>query len=277
MATFPETHRRFLDRAVAKLQEDARLVGVAMAGSYVSGQLDEWSDLDIVIIARDDANEQVLRDRTVIAEQLGDVVAAFTGEHVGEHRLLICLYDEPPLLHVDLKFLTLDGLRTKRIEDPIVLWERDGRVAQTIRETPATYPPIDYQWMEDRFWIWMHYSAVKLGRGEWFELIEGLSFLRFTVLAPMAKQLAGHEPRGVRWLERQIPQQLAALCETIARRHDPREIARALDATIAMYITLRNAALAQGAKLKINARAEELCRQFLRDVVERVASGGDSR
>ena len=43
-------------------------------------------------------------ERRTIAESCGGLLAAFTGEHVGEPRLLICLYG-PPLAHVNLKFV----------------------------------------------------------------------------------------------------------------------------------------------------------------------------
>lgn len=49
-----------------------------------------------------------------LAGTLGHLLHAFTGEHVGEPRLLICLYG-PELLHVDLKFVTLEML-TQRVE-----------------------------------------------------------------------------------------------------------------------------------------------------------------
>jgi len=52
------------------------------------------------------------------------LLAAFPGDHVGEPRLLICLYG-PPLLHVDLKFMSTDEF-LHRVEDPMVLWDRAG-------------------------------------------------------------------------------------------------------------------------------------------------------
>ncbi|NRS94850.1 hypothetical protein DFH40_002566 [Clostridium beijerinckii] len=47
-----------------------------------------------------------MNERIKIAESLGTLLSAFTGEHVGEPRLLICLC-EPELLHVDLKFVSI--------------------------------------------------------------------------------------------------------------------------------------------------------------------------
>jgi predicted nucleotidyltransferase len=259
----PQLHQQFIDRAVPILSADQRLIGVAAAGSYAAGDMDEWSDIDLVIVATDDDYSQVMDHRKTIAGKLGDLVAAFTGEHVGEPRLLICLYDQP-VLHVDLKFTTIEALRDRRVDDPVVLWERDGRVADALRASRGAYPPLDFQWVEDRFWIWIHYLAIKLGRGELFEAIDGLSFIRITVLSPMAKQLAGHDPRGVRRVEHLIPTHLPSLCSTIATRHDRREVARAAEAMIDFYLQLRKAA---GSRLVPNQYAEVIAREFLRKTI----------
>ncbi|MER7057532.1 MULTISPECIES: hypothetical protein [unclassified Streptomyces] len=49
----------------------------------------------------------------------------------------------------------------------------------------------DLQWIEDRFWIWVHYGATKLGRGELFEVNGFLAAAgRRTVRAERAGQLA---------------------------------------------------------------------------------------
>ena len=64
----------------------------------------------------------MLAEARQFAQRLGPLLASFTGEHVGEPLLLICLYG-PPLIHVDLKFVALHDLE-HRVEDGIVVWER---------------------------------------------------------------------------------------------------------------------------------------------------------
>lgn len=118
------------------------------------------------------------------AARLGPLLAAFTGEHVGEPRLLICLYG-PPRVHVDLKFVALDAL-AERIEDPVLLWDRSGDVRRRLDATPARYPQPDLQWIEDRFWIWVHCAATKLARRELFEALNMIACPRDRVLGPLA-------------------------------------------------------------------------------------------
>jgi predicted nucleotidyltransferase len=151
--TVPRPHAAFLARALPRLADDPRVLGVAAAGSYASGELDAFSDLDLVLGVEPDAVQPLASARRDLAASLGPLVAAFTGEHVGEPRVLICLYEgdagDPPL-HVDLKFVSLDDLGP-RVDEPVVLWARDERFARALFAGEARWPAPDPQWLEDRF------------------------------------------------------------------------------------------------------------------------------
>lgn len=232
----PPAHALLLTRIAERLRSDARLVGLAAGGSLTANEVDEFSDLDLVVAVEPDAFEEVLAEREAIAAGLGSLLVAFSGEHVGEPRLLICLYDEP-LLHVDLKFVSLADA-AERVEDPLVLWERDGRLSAVLASRAADYPPLDLQWIEDRFWVWVHYVTAKIGRGELFEAADGITFLRGRVLGPMALLEAGHDPNGVRKLERRAPERAAALARTVARL-ERESCAAGLLAAAELYVELR--------------------------------------
>jgi hypothetical protein len=200
--------------------------------------MDDHSDLDLVIAVEPMHEDAVQGDRRTIAGSLGPLLAAFTGEHVGAPRLLICLYG-PPLLHVDLKFVALPDA-AHRVDECVVLWERDGRLSAALATEPAAYPAPDLQWIEDRIWPWVHYLAGKIARGELFETLDGLGFVRARVLGPLLLQRQGAQPNGVRRLETAAPAAVAALRATIAD-HDADSCVRALAATIALYRELRDA------------------------------------
>ncbi len=78
-----------------------------------------------------------------------------------------------------------------RVEDPCILWDRHGTVRSAMSTTPAVYPQPQLQWIEDCFWVWVHYIAVKIARGELFAPIGGLEFLRARVLGPLVLSEAG--------------------------------------------------------------------------------------
>jgi predicted nucleotidyltransferase len=260
----PEPHAAFLRSAVDRLKQDSRLVGVAAGGSYLTQSIDEFSDLDLVIAIEPAAYEIVLSERSEIAASIGPLLAAFSGEHVGEPRLLICLYG-PPLLHVDLKFISLADAAA-RVEDPVVLWERDGRFSAALLTGSASYPEPDLQWIEDRFWIWIHYGSAKIGRGELFEAIGFLAYLRAEVLGPLSLVVSGERPAGVRKLEVAAPN-LAKQMQSTVSAYDAGACAVALRAAAEMYRELR-ASLASK-ELRINTRAEEGAMDYLAEIEAR--------
>lgn len=190
--------QEFANRAKEILEPDDNVIGLAVAGSWLTDEIDEFSDLDLILVTK----QKISHDKNVMldyARKLGDFLSGFTGEHVGEPRLLICLYDNP-LLHVDIKFLTLEEFQS-RIETPVLLIDKGGQLANIIHHTEARFPYPDYQWIEDRFWIWIHYALLKIGRGEYFEAYGFMGFLRMVVLGPLLHIKNGNLPRGVRKVE----------------------------------------------------------------------------
>lgn len=234
----PATHHAFLRTIVARLRDDDAVVGLAAGGSLILGRVDDYSDLDLLVIVDPAAWPGILERRQQIAAGLGPLLAAFIGDHVGEPRLFICLFG-PPLVHVDLKFVT-PGQLASRVEDPIVLWDRHGAVRDGLAAGRAPYPQPDLQWIEDRFWVWVHYAATKIGRGELFEVLDACAFLRARVLGPLVLQQARAQPNGVRRLEQVAPTWATRMRDTVAA-YDIREIIRAVRAAIDVYRDLREA------------------------------------
>ena len=232
----PALHAAFLKEALPRLQADERIVAVAAGGSFLTGSMDEYSDLDLVVAVSPAAVSQVMQERHQIASTLGSLLAAFTGEHVGEPRLLICLYG-PPLLHVDLKFISLtDAMH--RVEDPTILWERDSQLTAVLSRSEAVYPTPDLQWIEERFWTWVHYTAAKMGRGELLEAHDSLAFIRLLVLGPLALLAQEARPSGVRKVETQAQPYLEDLIRTTAA-YDHLACVKALRAAVSLYRRLR--------------------------------------
>ncbi|PJZ50994.1 aminoglycoside 6-adenylyltransferase [Leptospira saintgironsiae] len=191
-----------IDLFIKKVNEFASnnnaIEGVAIAGSFISNELDEYSDIDFVIVLKDGIR-YARKEMIDFANNFGTLLSAFTGEHVGERRLLICLYEDP-FLHVDFKFIQLSELKD-RIENPVFTYKNNKQIPSILESTKAQWPNPDFQWIEDRFWVWVHYAGTKLGRGEYFETIDFLSFVRNVVLGPLLHLKNKSLPRGVRKLE----------------------------------------------------------------------------
>ena len=86
-------------------------------------------------------------------------------------------------------------------------------------------------------WIWIHYAAGRAARGEFFEAIDALGFMRSQVLGPMISSQAGTRQRGLRRIET-IEGARDALAPTLAapNRMGLRD---ALRATAELYRELR--------------------------------------
>jgi hypothetical protein len=230
--------------------------------------MDAYSDLDLLVVADPAAWPAILDRRRAIAAGAGSLLAAFTGEHVGEPRLLICLYG-PPLVHVDLKFVTPPQLGV-RVEDPVVLLDRAGAVRRALEGGRALYPQPDPQWIEDRFWVWIHYAATKLGRGELFEVLDVCGHLRRQVLGPLLLAGAGAQPNGVRRIEVAVPDSVDRLRATVAA-YDALGAAAALHAAIREYRALRDA----GDPVERRRDAEAAAVAYLAEVAAGVDGQGD--
>ncbi len=258
-------HKEFVENIIEKVKSDPTIVGLTIGGSWVDNQIDEFSDLDFILITdqlvSDDFNKMYN-----YAKRFGNLLNAFTGEHVGEKRLLICMYDNP-LIHVDIKFILIEDLK-HRVEDPIVLWDRDGSVKRIIETTASEWPAINFQWIEDRFWTWIHYTALKLGRGEYFEALDCLSFLRLNVLSPLLQIKNRQKPRGLRKIEQTCRKEdLLKLQETVST-YSAESIALSLEKAIEMYRTLRKELFKDNIILRKDT--EKRCTDYFYEIKKRI-------
>src|SRR5690606_32153047 len=109
-----------------------------------------------------------------------------------------------------------------------------------IEETEARFPIPTLQWMEDRFWTWVHYLLVKIGRGEYFEAFDGLGFMREMVLGPLLHIKNGNFPRGVRKMETLIGKDDLELLKLTISEYNKESLIISLEHIIFLYENLRN-------------------------------------
>lgn len=228
--------KQFAERARQVLEPDNSVTGLAVMGSWLTTQMDEFSDLDLILVTK----ERVSDDKNKMldyARRIGKLLSGFTAEHVGEPRLLVCLYDDP-LLHVDIKFLTLNEFHG-RMHEPVLLIDKDDQLRSALKDTTVSSSSLHYQWVEDRFWIWIHYVLQKIGRGEYMEAFDSFSDLRRMVLGPLFQMKNNRRPRGVRKVEKELNKEdLEKLMSTLPS-YSKNGLLQALKNTIGHYIDLR--------------------------------------
>lgn len=229
-------HQQMVDKVITVIRNDRRFAGIAIGGSYITNTMDEFSDLDFIFIIKNEFYQELLKERFSFIEKFGDLLSAFTGEHVNEPRVLICLYDNP-MLHVDCKFVSVEDF-PNRVEDPVILYQENNYLSDALSKRKAAYPVPKLQWIEDRFWVWVHYAAAKIGRNELFEVIDFLSFLRQIAISPLILMKQGKLPRGVRKIETDAPEYVIALEKTVPI-HEVNSCINAVRATIDLYLELR--------------------------------------
>ena len=228
--------REFANAARTILESDDNVIGLAVGGSWLTNELDEFSDLDLILVTQN----KIAGDKNLMlayATRLGDFLSGFTGEHVGEPRVLICLYDNP-LLHVDLKFVTLDEFHS-RVETPTLLLDKNGLLADAISKSQAKFPYPDFQWIEDRFWTWIHYALLKIGRGEYLEAYDFSGFLRMTVLGPLLHIKNDNLPRAVRKVETELSSDDFAKLKSTIPAYNRQSLFDSLRNAVSLYRHLR--------------------------------------
>ena len=257
--SLPAEQARLLAQCLAACQADTRIGAVWAGGSYALDRMDTFSDLDLLVVIEPEHFEAARAGREQLAADCGELLAAFSGEHVGVPDLLICLFDHP-LLHVDLHFV---AARAER-EQPgySLLWRRAAAQREVPLEAPAAIAPSrpDLDWIEARFWTWIHYAAARIGRGEVMAGLDFLSFLRAEVLGPLALGQHGAAPYGVRRVETSLPPELMAMLAATVATYDAKDCLRALAACVAMYKMLRSAVAGPGFG---NVAAERAACDFL--------------
>ena len=255
----------FINKALPELKRDNRIVGIALGGSYTQKEtMDEFSGLDFVIAVRDEDWDAVLEDRVSIAERLGALLSHFTGDHIQRPSQLICLYADP-LMHVDLGFVPLSQVG-QRYDNPVVMFEKDSLMSEPYRQQPVTTQIPNLQWFEDRFWVWVHFIATRIGRGDLFDAIDSLSFLRLNVLGPLISMKNGKPAHGVRHIESNSPNDARMLVETVAA-YDAKSCVRALKAATDIYISLRGINI--GATF-LREKAERAALEYLKRISDRL-------
>lgn len=261
-------HKKFIDHAAKIFEQDANILGLAAGGSWAEGEIDVFSDVDLILVTR----EKIAGDKAAMLEhagRLGTVLTAFTGEHVGDPRLLICLF-EHPFLHVDIKFVTPDEA-AQRALDPVIVFEKNKALSQIFTATAASWPFAGYQWFEDRFWKWIHYVASKLGRGEYFEVHDALSFMRSHVLGPMLAQKYDKKPRGVRKVETYLSPEDRHRLESTISGLQPAALLRATMEVALFYRDLREQ-LYVDEQHQWKSKAEQAAMEYLEKIGENIPS-----
>ena len=114
----PRHVRPYIETVIAAIQADPRVVGLTAAGSAATGTMDEFSDLDLVVVCRDEHQPETAPRRPRLRGPPG---AAARLVHRRARRRAAAAHHSvrAAAVHVDLKFVT-DSQLDDRVEDGLV-------------------------------------------------------------------------------------------------------------------------------------------------------------
>jgi predicted nucleotidyltransferase len=133
-------HRALLECAFARFRDDFRAVGLVVGGSLARGGADSYSDLDLYVVVRDGAFEDVFAERNSTAEALGSPLFGFAVDPVpGGSTDHIVLYEGP--VKFDFMYLRESDLGPHpRWDGCVVFKDTDGRLGKRIWSAAFSMP-----------------------------------------------------------------------------------------------------------------------------------------
>ena len=149
---------------------------------------------------------------------------------------------------------------------PVILLDHSDLIRTKLERTAPTAPSPDFQWIEDRFWTWIHYGLLKIGRGEYFEALDFMGFLRQVVFGPLLLYRNHALPRGMRKVETLLESSdLEILSETLSL-NDQKSLLAATKNAIEHYKKLREELFKD--KVSPNLAEEPVIRYFKNKIDE---------
>jgi len=240
-------HRVLLERAFAWFRDDIRAVGLVVGGSLARGGVDFYSDLDLYVVVRDGAFEDIFAERNSTAEAVGLPLFGFAVDPVpGDSTDHIVLYEGP--VKVDFMYLRESHLGPHpRWDGCVVLKDTDGRLGAVVARSEALRPPRpsteDLSELNQKFWIWCWYAFGKIERGELWEALDGLHSIRGRAVVPLLDWSAERRHEGYRRLERKTTQEQASRLSATVAPMRAQALHAALRAEVELFRELRAAVL----------------------------------
>ena len=229
---FPR-HRAKAEAACRAALADPDVVAMVVTGSFATGGADELSDVDLRVYVRTDSVQSVVARIPDLAAAAGRVVALFVAEHLGIPTLTIVLYDD--LVHVDFDVVAADRAAEHNDGLPaVVLWEREP-ISDALPGTYAQEVAAGVRWLEARIWTWSWYIQSKVLRGELYEALDGLQYVRDQVLFRLLAYHGERRPAGGRRAEAVVGDLGDAFARTVATSLDPASVLAALREEIDLY------------------------------------------
>jgi hypothetical protein len=239
---------KMAERARDWAASDGRVAAAFIYGSVAKGQADEWSDLDLLVVAEVGARERLWAGRAELAARiLGDGGVVWDGE-LGHQRPYRYAAYRGDAAQLDLTVDEGNAQPWRGLADGFVTIADRYALAERLRSELDGWRPPEPAAARDLggAWLWLKYLAGRLRRGQVWMVRCGLSSFAYERILP----LLGVSPNAMESVLTEIQQR--RLHAALPTSDETGELARSLRATAELY----GEALTEWARRTGNERPE---------------------
>jgi len=164
VSSIPETAEAVIEQLVGSCVADDRVAAVFLGGSLARGEADEYSDVDLCVIVRDEAYADVIAGRDAFVRTIGDPL--FLEDFGNDHMAFAILAGGTEL---ELHFFRAHDLDVIRPGPHRVLLDKDGILAGVTFASPEPERAAQVERLREiLFWFWhdVGHFTTAIGRGQ---------------------------------------------------------------------------------------------------------------
>jgi hypothetical protein len=248
-------------------------VAIAVSGSLSSGEVDDYSDLDLELVVGKNQIAEVTEWMVPLVSAHGRLLARFPATHLGLPDLWIFFLEwQDTVVKVDVWVLTAADL-ARFVSGARVIVAGEVRAANGGGETgESTAKQPDFADLQNKFCGWMWFTCIKIARAELAEATESLEVMRSRALLPCLHYVHSTPYEGYRKLEKRLPAQLVKrLYSTYPKELSPggvlhalRELTRLFEDTQAEMVGAVESGLRSANLTRMTALVDSWARGFMR-------------
>lgn len=227
------------DALARRLASTPEALAAYLGGSDGFGRADELSDLDLVVVCEAGAEPAIFAAAEAELAALGGIAGVWrvpTPAWHGMEQAFYALREAAPELLVDLACGPLEKIRPflvpERHGQPVVLHDPQGLLAPALLDRAAHEAKVraHVEQLRARFELFQPFVTKELARGH---SIDAAAYYQGQTLRPLVDMLrCAHCPDrydyGMRYLEADLPAQLAAEVRRLAYIGSPEELGKAV-------------------------------------------------
>ena len=239
LAPFPANRAAFdhcIDHFVARPG-----LSLAVSGSLVSGDLDPFSDLDLIMLAAPELELPSLQEEVNrVVPRIGHPLAVFQATHLNLPNLHI-FYLAVDDWVVKIDFEVYSAANEVQLPAKLLVLHDPSDQFASMEKVPLR-DQVDFISLQQKFCGWLWYSYTKIRRGEFFQAARSIEYTREHAVLPCLLRLKGLTQDGHRRIEERLSRsELERLYASHPAKLEHRELMRALFSTADHFLDLQKA------------------------------------